>query len=108
MDLTVVVLTLNEERHIARCLESKRGLAKRIVVVDSGSIDQTAGIVRAMGGEVFVHRLLTRLCSSTGRSIRLESEANGSCGSTPTRSSRASWRTNWTERFVQSRIPLAE
>ena len=29
LDLTAVVLTLNEERHLTRCLESLRNLAQR-------------------------------------------------------------------------------
>jgi len=41
--LTVIVLTLNEDRNIAECLESIRW-ADRIIVVDSGSTDRTAEI----------------------------------------------------------------
>jgi len=52
-DLTVLVLTLNEEKHIARCLESVRGLARRVVVVDSGSSDQTRGIAQNMGADIY-------------------------------------------------------
>jgi glycosyltransferase involved in cell wall biosynthesis len=54
-DITVLILTLNEERHIIRCLESVRGLARRVVVVDSGSTDQTQSIAKNMGAEVYVH-----------------------------------------------------
>jgi len=34
--LSVVVITLNEEKNIGRCLESVKGIADEIVVVDSG------------------------------------------------------------------------
>lgn len=51
-DLTVVVLTFNEERHIARCLESVRDLAQRVVVVDSESTDRTCDIAAKMGADV--------------------------------------------------------
>lgn len=54
-DLTVVVLTLNEERHIARCIGSVRGLARRIVVVDSGSTDRTRQIAEELGADVFAN-----------------------------------------------------
>jgi len=47
--LSAVVITLNEERDIARCLESLHGVADEIVVVDSGSIDRTEEICRSHG-----------------------------------------------------------
>ena len=33
-DLTVVILTKNEERNLRKCVESFRGVAKRFVIVD--------------------------------------------------------------------------
>jgi len=42
--LSVVIITYNEERNIARCLDSVNELANEIVVVDSFSTDQTAAI----------------------------------------------------------------
>ncbi len=53
--LSVAVITLDEEDCIGRCLESVRGLADEIVVVDSGSTDATGSIVESCGGR-FVHR----------------------------------------------------
>jgi glycosyltransferase involved in cell wall biosynthesis len=44
--LSVVISTLNEERNIARCLESVKDIADDIVVVDSGSADRTEEICR--------------------------------------------------------------
>lgn len=44
--LSVVILTLNEEANIRRCIESVHGLADEIVVVDSYSSDQTEVICR--------------------------------------------------------------
>ena len=41
VDLTVVILTKNEEKNLRKCIESFRGLAKRFVIVDSGSTDGT-------------------------------------------------------------------
>src|SRR5512147_2357003 len=41
--LTVIVLTLNEERNIAECLEGVRW-ADQIILVDSGSSDRTVEI----------------------------------------------------------------
>lgn len=42
--LSVVIITLNEEKNIGRCLESVKGLADEIVVVDSISTDKTREI----------------------------------------------------------------
>lgn len=50
--LTVVVLTRNEARHIARCIASVRDFATRIVVVDSISTDATAALATEAGAEV--------------------------------------------------------
>lgn len=52
MNLTAVILTLNEERHLARCIESLRGLADYIVVVDCYSTDGTLEVARACGARV--------------------------------------------------------
>lgn len=50
--LSAVLIVLNEERHLAECLESVRGLADEIVVVDSGSHDATVAIATAAGAQV--------------------------------------------------------
>ena len=49
--VSAVVITFNEERNIARCLESLRGVADDVVVVDSGSSDRTEEICRAHGAD---------------------------------------------------------
>lgn len=54
-DLTAIILTLNEEKNIGNCIESLKGLAKRIVVVDSGSTDNTVSIAKHLGAEVLFH-----------------------------------------------------
>lgn len=55
LDLTVVILTYNEQLHLERALASVRGIARRIVVVDSYSNDATLDIARAGGAEVLQH-----------------------------------------------------
>jgi glycosyltransferase involved in cell wall biosynthesis len=52
-ELTVVVLTFNEQRHISRCLESVRNLAGRVVVVDSESTDRTCDIAAKLGADIY-------------------------------------------------------
>ena len=52
-DLTVVILTKNEEKNLNRCIESVVDIAKRIVVVDSGSIDSTLEIAKSYGACIY-------------------------------------------------------
>lgn len=54
-DITVIILTKNEENDIERCIRSVEGWVKRIVVVDSGSTDRTTDIAKDLGVEVVVH-----------------------------------------------------
>ncbi len=49
---SVLILTLNEERNLPRCLESIVA-CDDIVVLDSGSIDRTAEIARGAGARLF-------------------------------------------------------
>jgi glycosyltransferase involved in cell wall biosynthesis len=49
--LTVAVITRNESRVIARCLESV-AWADQVIVLDSGSTDDTADIARRLGAKV--------------------------------------------------------
>lgn len=55
---TLVVVTLNEEDRLSRCLESVAG-AGEIVVVDSFSGDRTAEIARAHGAQVYQREFTT-------------------------------------------------
>ncbi|MEB0165146.1 glycosyltransferase family 2 protein, partial [Glaciimonas sp. CA11.2] len=57
-DLTIVILTLNEELHIERCIQSLQGVAIRIVVVDSYSTDRTCELAICAGAEVIHHKFL--------------------------------------------------
>ena len=50
--IAVLILTCNEELHIARCLRSLQGVASDILVVDSFSTDKTVDIAREMGATV--------------------------------------------------------
>ncbi|WP_262964909.1 glycosyltransferase family 2 protein [Methylobacter psychrophilus] len=60
LNLTVVILTFNEERHIQRCLESLNGLASRVIVVDSQSTDQTREIALKLGVDVLINPFINQ------------------------------------------------
>ena len=49
MKLTVIILTYNEELHLARCLESALQLTPNIVVIDCFSTDRTIEIAQSFG-----------------------------------------------------------
>jgi glycosyltransferase involved in cell wall biosynthesis len=51
--VSAIVIAFNNERIIARCIESLQW-ADEIVVVDSGSTDRTPGICRSLGAQVHV------------------------------------------------------
>lgn len=54
-DVTVIILTRNEAVNLPDCLKSLEGFAKRVVVVDSGSTDETREIAENWGAEVLSH-----------------------------------------------------
>ena len=53
--ISAVIITLNEEQNIGRCLESISGIADEIVVVDSGSTDATESICRKHNVKFILH-----------------------------------------------------
>ncbi len=55
MSLAVIILTFNESRHIARALDSVAAIATGIIVVDSGSTDDTVAIAEGRGATVLTH-----------------------------------------------------
>lgn len=55
MDLTCIVLTYNEGRHIERCIGSARRVAEKVYVVDSHSVDGTQEIARRCRAVVVEH-----------------------------------------------------
>jgi glycosyltransferase involved in cell wall biosynthesis len=52
MTLSLCMIVKNEERNLARCLDSVRDLAAELIVVDTGSTDATASIAAGYGAEV--------------------------------------------------------
>lgn len=50
---SVVLATHNEEKNLAKCLESIKDLANEIIVVDGESTDKTKEIAKSFGAQVF-------------------------------------------------------
>ena len=53
--LTVAIITKNEAHTISACLASCQDLADEIVVIDSGSQDDTVAVAQAAGAKVWVY-----------------------------------------------------
>ncbi|XZF12890.1 glycosyltransferase family 2 protein [Chitinophagaceae bacterium MMS25-I14] len=55
IQISAIIITYNEERNIARCIESLQGVADEIIVVDSYSKDNTVAIAQKEGARVVQH-----------------------------------------------------
>lgn len=48
-EISAVIITLNEERNIKRCVESLQSVVEEVIVLDSGSNDRTKSICEELG-----------------------------------------------------------
>ena len=60
VDLTVIILTYNEELHIERCIQSVKSFAKEIIVVDSFSTDRTLEIAQSIGAKIYQNKFVNQ------------------------------------------------
>lgn len=84
MNLTVIILTFNEEPHLGRCIASLQGLATEVVVADCFSTDATLEIAHSHGARVIQHAwvnyatqfnwALTQLDADTDWVLRLDAD----------------------------------
>jgi glycosyltransferase involved in cell wall biosynthesis len=56
MKISVVIITFNEEKNIARCINSVKEIADEIIVVDSFSTDTTCKIAEELGAKIIPHK----------------------------------------------------
>ena len=54
-EITLIILTKNEEKNIEAAVRSGQQIASRILVIDCGSTDRTVALAQALGAEVFHH-----------------------------------------------------
>ncbi|XOV91143.1 MAG: glycosyltransferase family 2 protein [Bacteroidota bacterium] len=53
MNVTLLILTNNEEKHLERCIRSALPVADKVIVIDSLSTDNTVQIAKSLGAEVY-------------------------------------------------------
>ncbi|MDR2980151.1 MAG: glycosyltransferase family 2 protein [Bacteroidales bacterium] len=53
-----VIITLNEEKNIHGAIESLQTICEEIIVLDSGSTDQTCAIAESLGAKVYLQEYL--------------------------------------------------
>lgn len=56
--ISATIITLNEEKNIGRCLESLKGVADEVIVLDSFSTDKTKEICLSYGAKFFEQKFL--------------------------------------------------
>jgi len=56
MKLSVTIITLNEEKDLPRALNSVKKIANEIIVVDSGSTDNTVKIAESFGASIYYRK----------------------------------------------------
>ena len=84
MKLVAVILTLDEEIHIARCIASVKDVASEVLVVDCYSTDGTLEIAGALGARIIQHQwvnhavqfnwALTQLDAATEWVMRIDAD----------------------------------
>lgn len=56
LDISVIILTYNEEIHIRRCLENVKKFAKEVFIIDSYSTDKTLEIAKEYGAVILQNK----------------------------------------------------
>lgn len=69
--ISLVVIARNEERCIARCLQSAAPFVDQMLVLDTGSTDRTREIARAQGAQVYTFTWVDDFAQARNRSLEL-------------------------------------
>lgn len=52
INLSIAIVTYNEERNIEQCIDSVKDIADEIVIIDGGSMDRTVAIAKGFGARI--------------------------------------------------------
>lgn len=56
LDISVIILTYNEELHIQRCIERIKSVVRDVYIVDSYSTDKTIEISKSLGAHIYQNK----------------------------------------------------
>lgn len=70
MKISLSMIVKNEERFLPGCLESIKGLADEMIIVDTGSTDSTKEIARSFGAKVFDFEWCDDFSAARNESLR--------------------------------------
>ncbi|ARJ49515.1 glycosyltransferase family 2 protein [Candidatus Pelagibacter sp. RS40] len=59
-NITAIILTYNEEKHIKRCILSIKKFVKNIIIIDSFSTDQTLEIAKKFKVKIYKHKFINQ------------------------------------------------
>jgi glycosyltransferase involved in cell wall biosynthesis len=84
INITAIILTYNEEKHLERCILSIKDITKKIIIVDSFSTDETLNIAKKYKVEILQNKFinqskqlnwaLDRLTISTDWILRIDAD----------------------------------
>jgi len=70
MDLSLCMIVKNEADKLPRCLSSVQGFVNEMIVVDTGSTDQTTEIAQSLGAEVYHYSWNNNFSAARNESLR--------------------------------------
>ncbi len=91
MKINLVMIVKNEERCLRRCLAAAKPLVDEIIVADTGSSDNTAGIAREMGAKVFSFSWINDFSAARNFALK-QSDADWSMSGI---TAGKNWKRNW-------------
>lgn len=70
MRLSVCMIVRDEEKQIVDCLEGLKGIADEVIVVDTGSSDNTPELAKAWGAKVFEFKWINDFAAARNESLK--------------------------------------
>lgn len=70
MDLSLCMIVKNEANKLPRCLSSIQGIVNEIIVVDTGSTDQTTEIAQSFGAQVYHYSWNNNFSAARNESLK--------------------------------------
>jgi glycosyltransferase involved in cell wall biosynthesis len=72
--LSVCIIAKNEERNLLRCLESIKGIADEVILVDTGSVDNTISIAEKYDAKVIKFPWKNNFSSARNKALEMASK----------------------------------